>query len=84
MAVRKSIIARDMALDLGILGFPINTRIIVHHMNPLSLEDIEYQTDKCFDPENLITVSEETHNRIHYRPKAVPFEERKAGDTILW
>ena len=59
--------------------------ITVHHMNPLTKEDIENLTENCFDPDGLITVSDYTHKRIHYDQKEYQeWVERKPGDTKLW
>ena len=83
--LRKTIQDRDFLSDMGLTGMMINDgRIIIHHIDPLTLEDIETRSDKCYDPENLITVSELTHNKIHYAKKSEPLIERSAGDTKLW
>lgn len=83
--IRKQIIDRDMRFDLGIFGVYIEGNAIVHHINPINENDILYQTDKLLNPENLITVSLNTHNLIHYntQPKE-EWVERKPGDTKLW
>ena len=64
----------------------IDGPIIVHHINPITQEDIdEWNVEKLFNPDNLICVSVETHNLIHYRKrKSLEFVERKPGDTKLW
>lgn len=84
MQLRDSIITRDLGCDLAVTGMFIEGRIIVHHINPLTEEDIENQDYKCYDPENLICVSEETHNKIHYATSFDTYVERKPGDTKLW
>jgi len=84
MQLRDSIITRDIGCDLAVPGMFINGKIIVHHISPLTAEDIENQTSKCYDPENLICVSEDTHNKIHYLSKFDTYVERKPGDTKLW
>jgi len=83
---RKEIIKRDLGFDLGFPGVPIDGSILVHHINPLTIEDVmDFNSEKIFDPNNLITVSYDTHNRIHYFKKEVPKQtERKLGDTKLW
>lgn len=81
--VREEVIRRDAGCDLGILGAYIDGPIFVHHMNPLGPEDIEDWQDYMIDPEYLITVSEETHNKIHYK-RIDDYVERKPGDTKLW
>ena len=83
MLARKEVIARDLGCDLGITGMYITGRLIVHHMNPLQREDIDNLDNDMIDPEYLICVSEETHNRIHYKMPD-PIVERKPGDTKLW
>lgn len=84
---RDEVLIRDNACDMGLEDWPINGRIIVHHMNPLTLEDIENMADEIFDPEYLVCVSHNTHQAIHYGdvsllPK-LPIE-RKPGDTCPW
>lgn len=82
---RKLVIARDNAFDLGIFGVYIEGNVFVHHINPIDENDIRYQTQKLLDPENLITVSSDTHNRIHYNvTEREPWIERTPGDTKLW
>lgn len=85
--VRDQIILRDHGLDLASIGHEILGVICVHHINPLCPEDIEYGRSVCFDPENLICVSERTHRAIHYGDSellpALPVT-RFAGDTKLW
>lgn len=85
--VRRQVIIRDNGYDLGVEGYNLVGKIIVHHMNPITIEDIEEGNPDIFNPEYLISVSEETHNAIHYGdrsllPKQVIY--RFAGDTILW
>lgn len=85
-SVRSEVILRDLGSDMGLIEIPIRDRILVHHMNPISHKDIEeFNTDVLLNPENLITVSYDTHNIIHYRlkPKEI-FIERAPGDTDLW
>lgn len=84
-SLRKQIIDRDLGFDLGINGVYINGAMIVHHINPINERDILYQTQKLLDPENLITTSLDTHNRIHYNQEEKEvWIERTPGDTILW
>ena len=84
--VRSEIIERDLGCDLGIPGMYIDGPIIVHHINPLWSEDIEeWNTEKLFDPDNLICCSIETHNMIHYgNHKSEGYKERMPNDTNLW
>jgi hypothetical protein len=85
--LRMAIIFRDEACDLGIPGFEIHDKIIIHHMNPMTVEDITHGNDDILDPEFLICVTHKTHNAIHYgdeRLLARPLEPRRPGDTKLW
>lgn len=85
--IRKYVIARDMGCDLGIEGKEIFGTVLIHHMNPISLSDIENATDILLNPEYLICVSHETHNAIHYgldiKEQELPME-RTPGDTCPW
>ena len=85
--VRDLVIVRDNACDLGVAGHDIYSKIIIHHMNPISKKDLEEETDILLDPEYLITVSFETHNAIHYGDiSLLPKDpvERKKNDTCPW
>lgn len=84
---RDQVIIRDNGCDLGFEGFDIAGRIIVHHINPLTVQDIEDDVDEIYDPEFLICCSFETHNAIHYgdeRLLPVLPVERRPGDTCPW
>lgn len=84
--VRNAVIVRDDGCDMGLADYPAN-RIIVHHMNPLSVEDLENRSDLIFDPEFLICVSFNTHNAIHFGDETLLPKlpvERKPGDTCPW
>lgn len=85
-AVRDEVIIRDMGCDLGIEGYEIFDHLMIHHMNPVSRQDILNRNPDILDPQYLITVSFSTHQAIHYgsdnKPK-LPIE-RKPGDTLLW
>ena len=84
---RNNVIIRDNGCDLGVLGYQIHSKLYVHHLTPVTLEDITEHRPWVFDPEYLITVSYDTHNAIHYGTRAanaaVPVE-RRPGDTTLW
>lgn len=85
--VRREIIIRDNGCDLGSEGYEIAGKIIVHHMNPITVNDIAELRDSIFDPEFLICVSHRTHEAIHYGdanllPK-MPVD-RRPGDTKFW
>ena len=84
---RREVVIRDNGCDLGIDGCDIGDRIIVHHMNPLSLEDLEDENPEIFDPEFLISTSFRTHNAIHYGDATLlPKEpiERRPYDNCPW
>jgi len=84
---RDKVIARDEGMDLGIFGYEIFDKIIIHHMNPMTIEDVEHGDSIIIDPEFLITTTQRTHNAIHYGDKsllAVPLKPRRPGDTRLW
>lgn len=85
MTLRKSIIDRDLGFDLGVFGVYIPSIVIVHHIDPIEESDIVYQTRKLLDPDNLITTSLDTHNKIHYKQEVEDkWVERRPGDTKLW
>ena len=87
ISVRDYVIVRDNGCDLGIFGYEIHSNLLVHHMNPISLKDVEQREQWIIDPEFLITTSLKTHNAIHYGDKSQlprgPIE-RERGDTTLW
>lgn len=86
--VRDHIILRDNGCDLGVPGREIyGERIIIHHINPLTLEDIERRSDKLLEPENLITTVHNTHNAIHYGDSSLLILDpivRTKNDTCPW
>lgn len=85
--IRRHVILRDNSLDLGIGPVKPGETLYVHHLKPLTPEDIEYKTAYLIDPEYLISVTLRTHNAIHYGTKSnlPPIQlERKAGDTCPW
>lgn len=84
---RSHVIARDNGCDLGLPDYPILDRVLVHHIIPITMQDLEEGTDRLFDLDNLVCVSHNTHNLIHYgNEENIPMEyqERKPGDTKLW
>lgn len=84
---RDIVIARDMGCDLGAEDRPIFGRILIHHINPITMSDIREGSERLLDPENLICASHETHNMIHYGTagnKDIIPPERSPGDMILW
>lgn len=84
--IRRDIIIRDNCCDLGIEGLDISNRPIIHHMNPITIDDIVNCSHKVFDLENLICVSQFTHEQIHYGSKGryIYSGERKPFDTCPW
>lgn len=89
LAVRNQVILRDNGCDLAHPDFPIRGRLIVHHINPITAEDIESRSESLLDLENLILVSKTTHDAIHYSDAGLlefvkPFADRAPGDTTLW
>jgi hypothetical protein len=85
--LRHDIIARDEGCDLGVPGYEIHSRLAIHHMNPMTVDDINHGNDDILNPEFLITVSHRTHNAIHYGDEGLlprPLVDRAAGDTKLW
>jgi hypothetical protein len=85
--LRNFVIVRDNGCDLGIDDREIHDRIIIHHMNPMSTEDIIHSDPDNLDPEFLISVTHRTHNAIHYGDERLllqPLVERRPGDTKLW
>lgn len=85
--VRNIVIARDNGCDLGIEGRDINGRVYVHHMNPMSLEQINDHMGLILDPEYLVCVTFATHNAIHYGDESyitLAPVERQPNDMCPW
>lgn len=85
--IRDQVIIRDNGCDLGVDGYEIHGKILIHHMNPITLRDIERESDLLMDPEYLISVTHNTHNAIHYSDEKLlvtaPIERMK-NDTCPW
>lgn len=85
--VRDMVIVRDNGCDLAMEGYDIHGRILIHHMNPVSLRDINDRNEDLLNPEYLITTTHQTHNAIHYGDESLlprgPIE-RKPFDTCPW
>ena len=85
---RRAIIIRDQGCDMGMPGYEIQGQILVHHLNPITVEDIYNRDDKVFDEENVVCVSKTTHNAIHYGSEELliidEIVERRPNDTLLW
>lgn len=86
--IRDFVIVRDNGCDLGIPDRKLSSVIFVHHINPISIDDIENSTRYLLDPEFLITVSKETHDALHYGNedilKRYQLIERKPNDICPW
>lgn len=85
--VRHKVITRDRGCDLGVEGYEINGKLLIHHMNPMSADMLVHDDETILDPEFLITTTHQTHNAIHYGDKNLlprPFVPRSKGDTRLW
>lgn len=86
-AARDFVIVRDDGCDLGVPGYEIHTELLIHHMNPIGVDDIVHGEEWILDPEFLITTCQRTHNAIHYGvDDASPpvILERSPRDTKLW
>ena len=86
-SVRDRVILRDNGFDLGCSDYEIAGKVIIHHMNPLTVEDVMDYNPDVLNPEFLITVSVATHRAIHFGPQhLVPRlpPARRPGDTKLW
>lgn len=84
---RRDIILRDNGCDLGCEGFEIYGRVLIHHINPITIQDVLRRDPKIFDPENVICVSHNTHNAIHYGDESLLVDEpieRRPNDTCPW
>ncbi len=84
---RNRIILRDNGCDLGMPDYEIHGRIYIHHINPITKQDVEDFSDNLFDPDNLICVTFDTHNAIHFGDeRTLPKTpiERAPGDTCPW
>lgn len=89
---RRSIILRDSfggdyCLDMAASGYEIRDKVLIHHLNPLTVEDVLERNPKIFDPENVVTVSFRTHNAIHYGDDSLLPQDplkRFPGDTCPW
>lgn len=85
--IRDQVIIRDNGCDLACEDRVLHSRIIVHHMNPLTIRDLEEESAYIFDPEYLICVSHNTHNAIHYGDENLLIKTpvaRSRNDTCPW
>ena len=86
-AIRDEVIIRDNGCDLGVDGYEIRGRILIHHMNPISVDDIKNRTDFLLNPEYLISTTHMTHNAIHYGDRGLLVSSpivRSKNDTCPW
>ena len=85
--VRRNVIARDEGCDMAHPDFPIYGKVLIHHINPITIEDLMERNPIIFDLNNLVCVSHHTHNAIHYGDSnllIMPPVERRANDTSPW
>ena len=85
--IRDYVIVRDNGSDLGVDGYEIYGNILIHHMNPITKEDIINRTSYLIDPEYLICTTKNTHNAIHYGDKDLLISSpiiRRKNDTCPW
>lgn len=85
--LRGQIILRDNGCDLGVPGYEINERLVIHHMNPVLINDIIHQSEFLLNPEYLICTTYNTHNAIHYGDESLlPLSpiKRTEYDTCPW
>lgn len=86
-SIRDFVIIRDNGCDLGVEGHEIYSRILIHHMNPITIKDIEQESEFLLNPEYLITTVHSTHNAIHYGDESLLIQapvERTQNDTCPW
>lgn len=84
---RDFVITRDNGCDLGVPGYEIHENILIHHLNPMTVNDVVHGEDWIFNPEYLITTTQRTHNAIHYGDASLLAKvvvPRAPGDTKLW
>lgn len=85
--IRDEVIVRDLGCDLGVEGYDINTKIYIHHMNPITKMDLIDQTEFLLNPEYLICCSFNTHQAIHYGSEDLTPQDpviRTKNDTCPW
>ena len=86
-SMRNKIIIRDHGCDLGFPGHEINGRILIHHMNPITVDDILNRTEFLLNPEYLICTIKNTHDAIHYSDSELLYKDpviRSKNDTCPW
>ena len=84
---RRDMILRDNGMDLAFDGYEIVGKVLLHHINPITIDDVLNRDPKIFDPENVICTSLDTHNAIHYGDASLLMSEpiiRTKNDTCPW
>lgn len=84
---RDFVIVRDNGCDLGVVGYEVGNDALVHHLNPMTPEDLIQKQEWVLDPEYLVLTTKRTHNAIHYGDASLirkPLVERRPGDTKVW
>lgn len=87
LKVRQDVIVRDNACDLGVDGYEIHKKILVHHMNAITIKDIIERSEFLLNPEYLICTTKNTHDAIHYGSEDLLFKlpiDRRPNDTVPW
>ena len=85
--IRNYVISRDLGCDLGVEGYEIHDKVIIHHMNPMQQADLLHGNDDIVNLEYLISTTHKTHNAIHYGDASLlpkQYTPRRPGDTKLW
>ena len=85
--IRNYVIYRDLGCDLGVEGYEIHDKVIIHHMNPMQQVDLLHGNDDIVNLEYLISTTHKTHNAIHYGDASLlpkQYTPRRPGDTKLW
>lgn len=85
--LRHEVVLRDLGCDLGVMGYEIHDRPLIHHMNPITADDIMHGDESILDPEFLVMTTHNTHNAIHYGDESLLpriHTPRRPGDTRLW
>jgi hypothetical protein len=84
---RDYVIVRDNGCDLGVAGYEVGNGALVHHLNPMTPQDLIQKQEWVLDPEYLVLTTKRTHNAIHFGDASLirkPLVERRPGDTKLW
>ena len=85
--IRGDVILRDNGCDLGVDGYQIFGRVLIHHLNPIRKEDIQSLSEFLMNPEYLICTTHRTHNALHYGDESLLITspvKRFKNDTCPW